>query len=95
MNDEACKCTGKCFKFVPFVSSSDPVPGHTARGVIDPVPGRMKGLHDPVPGRQAVQNSNDPVPGWRKARYSDDPVPGRRMAHHVHDPVPGATDLDR
>ena len=48
------------FKFVPFVSSSDPVPGHTARGVIDPVPGRLKGLQDPVPGRQAGQNSNDP-----------------------------------
>ena len=36
------------FKFVPFVPSSDPVPGHAARGVIDPVPGRLKGLHDPV-----------------------------------------------
>ena len=39
MNDEAAMCTGKCFKFVPFVPSSDPVPGHAARGVIDPVPG--------------------------------------------------------
>ena len=54
MNDEAGKCTGRCFKFVPFVPTSDPVPGHAARGVIDPVPGRLKGLHDPVPGRQAV-----------------------------------------
>ena len=35
MNDEAGMCTGKCFKFVPFVPSSDPVPGHAARGVID------------------------------------------------------------
>ena len=92
MNDEAGKCTSRCFKFVPFVPSSDPVPGHAARGVIDPVPGRLKGLHDPVPGRQAVQLSNDPVPGRGKARYSDDPVPGRRTAHH-NDPVPGRQTL--
>ena len=32
MNDEAGKCLGRCFKFVPFVPSSDPVPGHAARG---------------------------------------------------------------
>ena len=38
MNDEAGMCTGKCFKFVPFVPSRDPVPGHAARGVIDPDP---------------------------------------------------------
>ena len=63
MNDEAGKCTGRCCKFVPFVPSSDPVPGPAARGVIDPVPRRLKGLHDPVPGRQAVQHSNDPVAG--------------------------------
>ena len=89
MNDEAGKCTGKCFEFVPFVPSSDPVPGHVARGAIDPGPGRLRSLYDPVPGRQAVQNFNDPVPGRGKAPYSDDPVPGRRMAHHVYDPVPG------
>ena len=92
MNDEAGKYTGRCFKFVPFVPSSDPVPGHAARGVIDPVPGRSKGLHDPVPGRQVVQHSNDPVPGRGKARYSDDPVPGRRTAHH-NDRVPGRQTL--
>ena len=89
MNDEAGMCTGKCFKFVPFVPSSVPVPGHAARGVIDPVPWRLQDLYDPVPGRQAVQNSNDPVPGRRKAQFSDDPVPGRRTAHHVFNPVPG------
>ena len=86
MNDEAGKCTDRCFKFVPFVPF-ELVPGHAARGAIDPVPGRLKGLHDPVDGRQAVQNSIDPVLGRGKARYSDDPVPGRRKAHH-NDPVP-------
>ena len=85
MYDEAGMCTGRCFK---FVLSSDPVPGHAARGVIDSGPGRLQGLYDPVPGRHAVQNTNDPVPGRGKAPYSDDPVPGRRMAHHVYDPVP-------
>ena len=74
MNDEAGMCTGKCFKFVPFVPSSDPVPGHVARGVIDPGLGRLQGLHDPVPGRQVVQNFNDPVPGRQFKK--DDLVPG-------------------
>ena len=89
-DDEAGMCINKCFKFVPL---NDPVPGHAARGVIDPGPGRLQGLYDPVPGRQAVQNSNDPVPVREKASYSDDPVPGRRMAHHVYDPTPGRQTL--
>ena len=67
MDGEADVCTGKCFK---LVSLGDPVPGHDARGVIDPGSGRLQGLYDPVPGRQAVQDS-------------DDPVPGRRTAHHA------------
>ena len=89
MDDEAGMCINKCFKFVP---SSDPVPGHAARGVIDPGPGRQ-GLQDPVPGQQAVRNSNDSVPVREKASYSDDPEPGRRMAHHVFDPIPGRQTL--
>ena len=87
INDEAGKCTGKCFKFVHFVPSSDPVPGHVASGAIDPGLGRLQGLYDPVPGRQAVQNFNDPVPGRGKAPYSDDPVPGRQIKKD--DLVPG------
>ena len=83
MNDEGGMCNGKCFKFVPFVPSSDPVPGHTARGEID----RLKDLHDPIPRRQAVQNSNDPVPGRRTAHHVFDPVPGRQTMKD--DLVPG------
>ena len=49
--NEAGMCTGKCFKFVPCVPSSDPIPGHATRGLIDPVPGRLQDLYDPVPGR--------------------------------------------
>ena len=85
-DDEVGTCIDTCFKFV--VPSSDPVPGHTARGVIDPGPGRRE-LYDPVPGRQAVQNLNDSIPVQEKASRSDDPVPGRRMVHHVYAQFPG------
>ena len=54
MSDEAGMCNGKCFKFIPFVPSSNPVPGHTARGVTGPVPGRLKDLHDPVLGDERL-----------------------------------------
>ena len=87
-DDEVGTCIDTCFKFV--LPSSDPVPGHAARGVIDPRPGR-RDLYDPVPGRQAVQNLNDSdsVPVQEKASCSEDPVPGRRLVHHVYDPIPG------
>ena len=81
MNDEAGMCKGKCFKFVPSVPSSDPVPGHIARGVIDPVLGRLKGLHDPVLGRGKAQYSYDPVLG--RQTMKDDLVPG----HLGRDPL--------
>ena len=65
MNDEAGMCTGKCFKFVPFVPSSDFVPGH---GGNRPSTWAIeRACTTPVPGRQAVQNSNDPVPGRGKS----------------------------
>ena len=87
VDDETGLCVGRCFKFVSFVPSSDPVPAHAARGVIDPGTRQLQGLHDPEPGRQAVQNFNDPVPGRGKAPYSDDPVPGRQIKKD--DLVPG------
>ena len=76
MDDEADVCTGKCFKLVPL---GDLVPGHDARGVIDP-----------VPGRQAVRNSNDPVPVREKHHIRTTQCLGderltTRMTHSLDD----------
>ena len=74
MDGETDVCTSKCFKLVPL---GDPVPGHDARGVIDPGPGRqaVKDSDDPEPGRRELKDSYDPVPGRRAMK--DDLIPGR------------------